>query len=190
MNDEKSAAPGWYPDGSGGQRYWDGTKWTDIAPPASAPPKKKHTVRNVMLIVIALLVLFIGGCMALIGGALKSIDDDIKDHENQEGGVNNPITVKVGEAFTIGDAAYSKGWTIKKDALDFADVEGLKVTNKGDDEDWPSIEIRLWKGSESLADISCGLLEDVPAGATQALDCSGDDPLPSGYDKVTVANSR
>jgi hypothetical protein len=35
-----NAAPGWYPDGSGGQRWWDGTAWTDhVAPsPAAAQP--------------------------------------------------------------------------------------------------------------------------------------------------------
>src|SRR4051794_11669597 len=39
----KQAAPGWYgdPDGNG-QRYWDGTRWTDHHPPAPvatpAPP--------------------------------------------------------------------------------------------------------------------------------------------------------
>jgi uncharacterized RDD family membrane protein YckC len=33
-------APGWYPDpgGSGGQRWWDGVRWTDhLAPPPPAP---------------------------------------------------------------------------------------------------------------------------------------------------------
>lgn len=30
MADEGNAPPGWYPDpNSGGQRYWDGTQWTD-----------------------------------------------------------------------------------------------------------------------------------------------------------------
>lgn len=29
-------APGWYPDGSGGQRWWDGTTWTQHTAPASA----------------------------------------------------------------------------------------------------------------------------------------------------------
>jgi hypothetical protein len=33
-----STAPGWYPDGSGGQRWWDGRGWTDhVAPGAAAP---------------------------------------------------------------------------------------------------------------------------------------------------------
>ncbi len=29
------AAPGWYPDGSGGQRWWDGRGWTQHTAPAS-----------------------------------------------------------------------------------------------------------------------------------------------------------
>jgi len=33
-----SAAPGWYPDGSGAQRWWDGRGWTEhVAAPAVAP---------------------------------------------------------------------------------------------------------------------------------------------------------
>lgn len=31
--------PGWYPDGSGGQRWWDGEQWTDHARPGVAPPR-------------------------------------------------------------------------------------------------------------------------------------------------------
>jgi len=31
------AAPGWYPDGSGGQRWWDGRGWTEHTAPAAAP---------------------------------------------------------------------------------------------------------------------------------------------------------
>lgn len=26
--------PGWYPDGAGGQRWWDGTQWTEHSAPA------------------------------------------------------------------------------------------------------------------------------------------------------------
>jgi uncharacterized RDD family membrane protein YckC len=40
--DEVKAPPNWYPapDGSGGQRYWDGTQWTPhwVPPPPPPPP--------------------------------------------------------------------------------------------------------------------------------------------------------
>lgn len=33
----QSAPPGWYPDGQGGQRWWDGTQWTAHTQPPPAP---------------------------------------------------------------------------------------------------------------------------------------------------------
>lgn len=38
------------------------------------PPKKSHTVRNVVLGVLAGMVLVVGGCTAVVGGALSSQD--------------------------------------------------------------------------------------------------------------------
>jgi hypothetical protein len=38
------------------------------------PPKKKHTVRNVILVLLGLGVLGLGGCMALIVGAGNEVD--------------------------------------------------------------------------------------------------------------------
>ncbi|WP_375003722.1 DUF4177 domain-containing protein [Aeromicrobium sp. CTD01-1L150] len=37
MSDEtkKSATPGWYPDGQGNHRWWDGSQWTKHASPAA-----------------------------------------------------------------------------------------------------------------------------------------------------------
>lgn len=45
------------------------------APP---PPKKSHTVRNVLLILLGIFVLGFAGCIALVGGAAKSIDNESK----------------------------------------------------------------------------------------------------------------
>ena len=92
--------------------------------PYFPPQKKKHTARNVILIVIGIFILLIGGCFALIGGAANEVSKSIDKHENQKGGSNNPIMIKtIGEAFTIGTTAYAKGWSFKNDALDQADVQ-------------------------------------------------------------------
>lgn len=32
----ETAAPGWYPDASGGRRWWDGTRWTEHTAPAAS----------------------------------------------------------------------------------------------------------------------------------------------------------
>jgi hypothetical protein len=36
-------APGWYPDPSGAQRYWDGQQWLALPPPA-APAERRFTI--------------------------------------------------------------------------------------------------------------------------------------------------
>jgi len=71
-------APGWYPDRAGqGQRYYDGTAWTEHYAPvyASAPPARKGDTPIVwMLLGLVLLpVLFFGGCAALVAiGSMSS----------------------------------------------------------------------------------------------------------------------
>jgi uncharacterized protein DUF4352/uncharacterized protein DUF2510 len=58
--------PGLYPDPSGGprQRYWDGQRWTGHAPwPA---PKPTPIGRWIALSVLAVMVLFFGGCATLV----------------------------------------------------------------------------------------------------------------------------
>jgi len=41
MTDPQLPPPGWYPEPSGaeGQRWWDGTRWTDYATPLAPPPQ-------------------------------------------------------------------------------------------------------------------------------------------------------
>lgn len=35
--DQPTTPPGWYPDGQGAQRWWDGSQWTERTQPADAP---------------------------------------------------------------------------------------------------------------------------------------------------------
>lgn len=82
-------APGWYPDGQGNQRYWDGQGWTaQTAPsPATAPPpppygqpvpggpvKKSHKTRNIVLGVVAAIIV-ISAIASTAGGSKKKNDN-------------------------------------------------------------------------------------------------------------------
>lgn len=61
--------PGWYPDPNGGsaQRYWDGSKWTNLPPPpppAAPRPRSRFTPLKVLAIIAAVIIALIGGCSA------------------------------------------------------------------------------------------------------------------------------
>lgn len=59
------ALPGWYPDPSGtpGQRYFDGTSWTEHRTAASPQPAKSKAWLWVLVLVP---VLLFGGCATLL----------------------------------------------------------------------------------------------------------------------------
>jgi hypothetical protein len=44
MSDLHAAPAGWYPEpnGTDGQRWWDGTRWTEYATPLSPPPQAEY----------------------------------------------------------------------------------------------------------------------------------------------------
>lgn len=51
MNETENIPPGWYDDGTGSQRYWDGSTWTEqvqaksaSAPAPSASSRKEYMV--------------------------------------------------------------------------------------------------------------------------------------------------
>ena len=48
MSDTHTAPAGWYPepDGREGQRWWDGTRWTEYATPLAAPPQPHSQQRS------------------------------------------------------------------------------------------------------------------------------------------------
>jgi hypothetical protein len=73
-------APGWYPDPGGqGQRYHDGTAWTEQRAPAYVPPpparKGPHPIVWVLLGLVLVPVLLFGGCAALVAIGMSSKDD-------------------------------------------------------------------------------------------------------------------
>lgn len=79
---QPSTPPGWYPDPDGvpGQRYFDGTQWTENrAAPQMAPvlqqPKRKvwpWVLGGIFLVIF----LVIGGCVAFVGSVANEIAKD------------------------------------------------------------------------------------------------------------------
>lgn len=153
-------------------------------PYAPQPPKKSHTVRNVLLGIALLFVLVIGGCLALVGGGVNEVDKAIKEDANKAGGTDNALTIKEGEAFEVDGFKYAEGWSIGQE-FGLLAVKGLKVTNERGDKDSALVEIKLWDGSEVLALSNC-TSEPIAADTTTTIDCSSGDKLPKGYDKVTI----
>ena len=183
---------GWYPQGNE-ERYWDGAQWTEQRRPLSAPqyappPKKKHTLRNVLLVLIGLGVLFIGGCVAIVGLAANEVSKEIDKAEKADaepGGPDNPMEIAPGEAFSVRDFDYEAGWTLTGGDFGGIEIEGLKVTNNRDRKDSAIIEIKLWRGNEVLALADC-TTEPITPGTKVTLACFSGDDMPNRYDRVTI----
>ena len=156
--------------------------------PPQEPPKKKHTLRNVLLVLVLLFVLLVGGCLALLGTAANEVDKAIEEDANKAGGTENALTITEGKAFEVDGFNYAASWSIKKDALGYIDVKGLKVTNNRDSQDSAIVEIKFMRGSEVVALSDCST-EPIAVGQTTTLDCISTDKLPKKYDKITINDS-
>lgn len=61
--------PGWYDDGSGASRWWDGAQWTDHVQPGAASPGGTPRSGRTGLIIVAVatvLLLIAGGVLAFL----------------------------------------------------------------------------------------------------------------------------
>jgi hypothetical protein len=52
MSDTQNIPPGWYDDGSGGQRYWDGSEWTEQVQEQTATVQARaaHATKEYMVL--------------------------------------------------------------------------------------------------------------------------------------------
>lgn len=63
---------GWYPDPSGGKRYWDGSAWRGAVPAVLKKPGRPVWQKVAL---VAVPILLVGGCAALLLGGGRSWDD-------------------------------------------------------------------------------------------------------------------
>lgn len=148
------------------------------------PPKKKHTVRNVLLILGLLLVLFIGGCVALAGAFFNEVDKAI----DEETANDKPVAVKEGEAFEHDDFKIDGGWTVGDDGIGSPTIEGMSVTNDDDLARSALLTFRFYKGSTNLAEVECSSGE-MQEGESSKMDCFSADDIPKGYDTIKVSDA-
>jgi hypothetical protein len=125
------------PSGQPGQRYFDGTNWTDQRAPAAlqaAPQKKSNTWLWVLLSVVGVAVLFFGGCVAFVGGMIAS---DVEDSTVTKVAAPVGSSVRDGkfefEVLGVDRSASKQGVFSSKAAKGEFFIVHLRVTNIGDD---------------------------------------------------------
>lgn len=156
--------------------------------PPQQPQKKSHTLRNVLLVIGALFVLSIGGCLAVVGLGVNAVDDAIEESEAEDrepGGPDNPLDITVGDAFSVNDFDYDAGWSVGADFVDDVDIKQLKVTNTGDQADEVIVEIKFWQDNEVLALADCSS-DQIDPGTKVTVNCFSTDDLPKNYNRVTI----
>jgi Protein of unknown function (DUF2510) len=147
-----ASAPGWYPDpqGGGGQRYFDGSEWTDqTAPAASAfavapapQPKKPFGCMKTILVIIGVLIL-----LGLLGRACSHDDKSSSSSSSSSTASATPTPtptgpVKPDATFTVGPGpngdvvtatfAISDNFTegMMKDGARFTTIDILKYAQQ------------------------------------------------------------
>jgi hypothetical protein len=159
------------------------------APPP--PQKQSHTLRNVLLVIGVLMLLGIGGCVAITAAFVNEVDNAIDESIESDkipGRRDNPLTIEEGEGFEVDGFDYAAGWSVGKDFVGDIEIKGLKVTNNRDDRDSALVEIKFWKGDEILGLADC-TTEPIDLETTTKLGCISVDKLPKTYDKITINDS-
>lgn len=154
------------------------------------PPKKSHTLRNVLLVVLLLGVLFVGGCLALIGGAANEVSKSIDKSIAEEAANDKPKDVTEGKAFTHDDYAVDAGWKVEK--AEFGGgvtITNARVTNNAEEGRSAWLTFTFYNGKENLAEVSC-TSNELQKGESSKLDCSSlsDEPA-TGYKTIKVADA-
>jgi hypothetical protein len=154
------------------------------------PPKQSHTLRNVLLILLGVLILLFVGCSVLVGTVINKADKTIKSEVSRHA----PTTVAPGQEFTHDGFRVASGWKVGAvDTVNLATITGLEVTNEengaftGTDGRSALLTFRLYKDDTVVAEISCNSRQ-LQEGESSAMQCVSGDALPPDYDKTKVTD--
>ncbi len=91
------------------------------------PPKQSHTLRNVLLILLGVLILLFVGCSVLVGTVINKADKTIKSEVSRHA----PTTVTPGQEFIHDGFRVTGGWQLGKvQGVNLATISNLRVTNE------------------------------------------------------------
>jgi hypothetical protein len=148
------------------------------------PPKKKHTARNIFLVLLGLFILMFAGCMALVGGAVNEVDKAIQE----EAANDKPAAVAEGAAFTHDGYEAEGGWKVVNKRFAGTSINGLSVTNTADEARSALLTFRFYEGNEVVGEVECSS-NQMQSGEASSLDCVSFDSKPvKGYDTIKVSD--
>jgi hypothetical protein len=159
------------------------TDYQQPTPTLQPPPKKRRTWLVVLFVILALSVVGIAACAALVGTAGNAISEGLTETTERA----EPREVTEGEEFTIGSHETLAGWDIKKDTSLGEPTFMItgKVTNVSDTTSTAFIHFKMINSKgEVIGNVDCNS-GDLEPGQTQALNC-----IPDGtwgkYTKITA----
>ncbi|WP_377322951.1 hypothetical protein ACFJIY_26145 [Pimelobacter simplex] len=185
QNPPQPPAPGQYPP-QGGQPYGYGQPMM--------PAKKSNTLRNVIIGVILLMILFCGGCFAIVGLGANEVAKEVDKSLQEEKKNDTPTEVKEGQAFEHDGYSVAGGWKVGNEQYGGTTINNMRVTAKEADEDVEGgrsalLTFRFYKGSDVLLEVTCSSNE-MQVGESSKMDCSSLETEPiKGWDTIKVADA-
>jgi hypothetical protein len=185
-------APGPYTPGPP-RPYMPGPPGPYMQTPYDQPPQppKRRTWLIALLAILAVMLIGVVSCGALMGTAGKAVTDvsaSQQASQQAEDDRNAPREVTPGKAFTIGSHKVLEGWKVEADST-FGDPEFQvtgKAKNVSDATSTMFIHLKFVdKSGEVLGNVDCST-GDLEPGQTEQMNCLSDGHYTSEYDKVTA----
>lgn len=197
-----SAAPGWYPQPDGSERWWDGSQWSDhIRPQGAGAPQAQYggqqtgqyqasqpssgngmlkgcLIGGAVLLILAVVV------FALLAWLGARAFNDPSTIENAGG---ETVTTQPGEPFTVNNISIDPGWAVvPQDSIwQVSDMTGTRET---DSVLPPVVTLAFLDDAGEIATTICTGEFGGDAGATTAFTCLPMTEDPSGAVEVQASS--